>query len=185
MDAPALLDREGLFAVWRRLATGGEFGQWEPFELDERGEVVMNLQPSARRQIVLTDIFCQITEQIGHLAAMSVPVTTHSIGIRVPDVVWMPGDKWESFDRQDPMPFVPDLCVEVLLDSDRQRDMDRRIMAYLEGGADEVIVVRQSGQVEFWGTKGQRHGSMFGITLPLERTYFEEGGVSNRPGPRR
>jgi Uma2 family endonuclease len=137
--------------------------------LDAHGEAVTNSCPSARRQIVLKDIYCHLTEQIGHLAAMSAAVTTPSFGIRVQDVVWMPSEKWEGFDRDDPVPFVPDLCVEVLLDSDRQRDMDRRVTAYLEGGAREVVVVGLRGQVEFWGARGQR-----GITLSLDRMYFEE-----------
>jgi Uma2 family endonuclease len=113
---------------------------------------------------------------------MSVPVVTPSFGIRVPDVVWMPCDKWEIFDRDDPVPFVPDLCVEVLLDSDRTHDIDRRVNAYLEGGAREVIVVDQFGQVQFWGATGQRQASMFEVALSLDRMYFEEGGVAAVPG---
>src|SRR5258707_2248858 len=35
----------------------------------------------------------------------SAAVTTPSFGIRGPDVVWMPCDKWEAFDRDDPVPF--------------------------------------------------------------------------------
>ncbi|QCP51625.1 Uma2 family endonuclease [Trinickia violacea] len=145
---------------------------------------MLNRAPSARRQIVLTDVYCHLTEQIGHLAAMSVAVTTLSFGIRVPDVVWMPWDKWESFDRDDPAPFVPDLCVEVLLDSDRTQDIDRRVKGYLEGGASEVIVVSQRRQIEFWGARGQRQASMFGIALSLDRMYFEEGNVAAVPDVR-
>lgn len=87
MDSSTLLDGNGLVAIWRRLAAGTESGQRKSYELDERGELLMNARLSARRQIVLTDVYCQLTEQIGHLAAMSVPVTTPSFGIRVPDVV--------------------------------------------------------------------------------------------------
>jgi Uma2 family endonuclease len=86
-------------------------------------------------------------------------------------------DKWENFDRDDPVPFVPDLCVEVLLDSDKAQDIDRRVESYLEGGAREVIVVGQYGQVEYWGASGKRP-SDFGIALSLDRMYFDEGGVS-------
>jgi Uma2 family endonuclease len=121
---------------------------------------------------VLTDVYCHLTEHIGHLAAMSVAVTTPSFGIRVPDVVWMSCDKWEGFDRDHPVPFVPDLCVEVLLDSDRARDVDRRVDSYLEGGAREVIVVGQCGQVEYWGASGKRQASEFGMALSLDRMYF-------------
>ncbi|TDN70965.1 Uma2 family endonuclease [Paraburkholderia sp. BL10I2N1] len=184
MDAPYLLDSNGLLAAWRRLSAHAEFGQGERYELDEWGVPVANACPSARRQIVLTDIFCQVTEQIGHLAAMSVAVTTPSFGIRVPDVVWMPCDRWEDFDRDDPVPFVPDLCVEVLLDSDRAHDLDRRVTSYLEGGAREVIVVGRHGQIEIWGVKGSRQASMFGVALSPDRMYFEQGEIAAAPGAR-
>jgi len=179
MATPALLDRYELLAAWRHLTPHTEFVERYRYELDELGEAVLNPSPSARRQIVLTDVYCHLTEHMGHLAAMSVAVSTRSFGIRVPDVVWMPCDKWEGFDRDDPVPFVPDLCVEVLLDSDRTRDIDRRVQAYLEGGAAEVIVIGQRGETEFWGSKGQRQASIFGITLSLDRMYFEEGDVSS------
>jgi Uma2 family endonuclease len=178
MGTPALLDRYELLAAWHRLVPDAEFAGRYPYELDELGEAVLNCAPSARRQIVLTDVYCNLTEQIGHLAAMSVAVVTPSFGIRVPDVVWMPCDKWESFDRDDPAPFVPELCVEVLLDSDRIQDIDRRVMAYLEGGAREVIVIDQRGQFEFWGPAGQRNTSIFEVTVSLDPMYFEEGGVT-------
>ncbi|NMM03523.1 Uma2 family endonuclease [Paraburkholderia sp. RP-4-7] len=174
MDASTLLDRDGLLAIWRRLTATTEFGQREPYELDERGELRVSSRLSARRQIVLTDVYCQLTAQMGHLAAMSVPVTTPSFGIRDPDVVWVPGDRWESFEHGDPVPFVPDLCAEILLDSDRKQEIDRRVKGYLEGGAREVIVVSPRGQVEFWGTTGPRQASMFGVALSLDRAYFEE-----------
>ncbi|NPT58293.1 Uma2 family endonuclease [Paraburkholderia elongata] len=177
MGTPALLDRYELLAAWHRLIPEVEPAGRHRYELDELGEAILNPSPSARRQIVLTDVYCHLTEQIGHLAAMSMPITTPSFGIRVPDVVWMPCDRWESFDRDDPVPFVPDLCVEVLLDSDRAHDIDRRITSYLEGGATEVIVVGQSGKVEFWGAGGRRQASTFGIELPLDAMYFEERGA--------
>ena len=180
MGTPALLDRYELLAAWHRLVPEAELAGHHRYELDELGDPRLNPSPSARRQIVLTDVYCQLTEQIGHLAAMSVAVTTSSFGIRVPDVVWMPCDKWESFDRDDPVPFVPDLCVEVLLDSDRMQDIDRRVMAYLEGGAREVIGCGQQGQVEYWGATGQRKASMFDVTIPLDRAYFEERAAASK-----
>ncbi|MEP9322042.1 Uma2 family endonuclease [Paraburkholderia phymatum] len=120
----------------------------------------------------MTDIYCQIAEQIGHVAAMSVAVTTRSFGIRVPDVVWMPPEKWDGIDRDRPVPFVPDLCVEVLLDRSVCQDIAQRVSAYLESGAREVIVVDQLGELQFWGVDGARQVSSHGITLSLEPQYF-------------
>ena len=171
-----LLEQDGLVATWRRIHPNFDAGSLGCCELDGRGETVPLPQPSARRQIVLTDAYCQIAEQIGHVAAMSVPVATPAFGIRVPDVVWMPPEKWEGYDREgpDPMPFVPDLCVEVLLDREFPEDIGPRVMAYLEGGAQEVIVVDQRGELQFHGANGPQQSSGYGITLLLERMYFEE-----------
>jgi Uma2 family endonuclease len=169
-----LLEQDGLVATWRRIHPNSDAGSWGCCELDGRGETVPLPQPSARRQIVLTDIYCQIAEQIGHVAAMSVAVTTPSFGIRVPDVVWMPPEKWEGFDREVPVPFVPDLCVEVLLDRKYLHDIGPRVRAYLDGGAREVVVVGQHRELQFHGAKGMQQSSVFGITLSLEQMYFEE-----------
>ncbi|BCG05183.1 hypothetical protein PPGU19_097510 (plasmid) [Paraburkholderia sp. PGU19] len=175
------LERDGLVARWRRINPNMESGLRDPCELDARGDAVLYSHPSARRQIVLTDAYCQITEQIGHVAAMAVPVTTTSFGIRIPDVIWMPPDNWERIDRSAPVPFVPALCVEVLLDRDTRDDIDLRVGAYLKGGAREVIVVDEHGRVEFWGANGLQSASKFGITLSLEQMYFDEPAWSSIP----
>jgi hypothetical protein len=47
-------------------------------------------------------------------------------------------------------------------------DVDRRVNAYLAGGAREVIVVDRYGRVYFWGDKGPRQTSVFGLTLLLD-----------------
>jgi Uma2 family endonuclease len=113
---------------------------------------------------------------------MSVPVVTPSFGIRIPDVVWMPPQKWEGFDRDGPVPFVPDLCVEVLLDSDRPRELGRRAAAYFEGGAKEVIVVTPDGLIEFWGVEGRRQASRFPVALSLEPICCQRSVSVTSPG---
>jgi Uma2 family endonuclease len=173
MHTPIVLDCNGLLAAWHRLVPTAEGVMRERYELDEFGGVVASGCPSGTRQLAFTDIYCQLVDQMGHLAAMSVPVVTPSFGIRVPDVVWMAPEKWEGFDRDGPVPFVPDLCVEVLFDSGLPREMDRRVASYLEGGAKEVIVVTQDGAIEFWGGEGRRQASTFAITLSVEPVYCQ------------
>lgn len=173
MDTPVVLDRNELLAAWHRLVPTAEGVMRERYELNAFGEMVVNGCPSGTRQLAFTDIYCQLADQMGHLAAMSVPVVTPSFGIRVPDVVWMPPDKWEGLDRDNLVPFVPDLCVEVLLDSNLPREMGHRVASYLKGGAKEVIVVRQDGAIEFWGAEGRRQASTFAITLSVEPVYCQ------------
>ena len=140
-----LLERDGLLAAWRGLTANLTGDLCDGYELDERGRVVRNQPPSGRRQIAATDIYCQVTEQLGHLAGMSVAVATPFSGIRVPDVVWLPPGSCEGFDYSHPLPVVPDLCAEVLPDSLATHDVDHRVNAYLAGSAREVIVVDRYG----------------------------------------
>jgi hypothetical protein len=74
---------------------------------------------------------------------------------------------------------VPDLCVEVLLDRTFPQGIGPRIRAYLEGGASEVIVVGHRGELQFFGATGPSNTSAFGITLSLDRAYFEDIGPSS------
>jgi hypothetical protein len=69
---PTLLERDGLLAAWRGLTANLTGDLCDGYELDERGRVVRNQPPSGRRQIAATDIYCQVTEQLGRLAGMSV-----------------------------------------------------------------------------------------------------------------
>lgn len=64
----------------------------------------------------------------------------------------------------------------MLVDSDRQRDIARRVRAYLDGGARDVIVVDRFGWPEFWNASGRQAASLFGIILTLDQAYFEEDG---------
>jgi Uma2 family endonuclease len=167
-----LLEQDGLVATWCRINVGAEHSSAVCSEVGQHGEVVAFPQQSARRQIIATDVYCQITEQIGHIAGMSTAVMTRSFGIRVPDVVWMLPEKWEGIDRDLPVPFAPDLCVEVLLDRPTT-GIANRVNAYLESGAREVAIIRSRGQVQFYGTEGQRKQSIFDISLSLESIYFD------------
>ncbi|MGF6963864.1 hypothetical protein OKW43_000869 [Paraburkholderia sp. WC7.3g] len=107
MATPILLDRNELLAAWHRLVATAQHAMRDRYELNRFGEVVANGCPSGRRQLAFTDIYCQLAEQMGHLAAMSVPVVTPSFGIRVPDVVWMAPAKWEGLDVDTPCRLYP------------------------------------------------------------------------------
>jgi Uma2 family endonuclease len=181
MDA-IVLDRNGLLAAWHKLVPTADGVVRDRYEMNEFGEVVASCCPSGARQLAFTDIYCQLTDQIGHLAAMSVPVVTPSLGIRIPDVVWMAPENGKSSTAMDLCRLSPDLCVEVLLDSDRPRELGRRAAAYFEGGAKEVFVVTPGGLIEFWGADGRRQASTFAVTLSPEAFYCKGSAPATTPG---
>ena len=93
-------------------------------------------------------------------------------GVRVPDVVWMPSDRWAACKGQSPLEVVPDVCVEVLSPGNTREEIEKKIGAYLRGGAREVFVVGLKGEIEIFGPQGKRDASALGIALALPAELF-------------
>ncbi len=93
-------------------------------------------------------------------------------GIRVPDVVWMPAERWAACRAQSPLEVVPDVCIEVLSPGNTRQEIEMKIGAYLRGGAREVVVVGLKGEIEIFGPQGKRDTSALGIALALPPELF-------------
>ena len=164
------LQQDSLFAIWRTLAVRRDLAD-AALELSPAGDILVR-DEDPWHQIVETDVFCQLATQLGPRVALHLPVVTRSFGVRVPDVVWMPEEKWPDDDAEqgtNPLAFAPDLCVEVLFgNAVCAASLDSRTHAYLCSGAEEVIVVGANGTVEFRGREGVRRRSVFNVTLDLD-----------------
>jgi len=177
------LQQDSLLAIWRTLAVRRDFAD-AAFELSPAGDVLVR-DEDPWHQIFKTDVFCQLATQLGPRVALRLPIVTRSFGVRVPDVVWMPDEKWpddETEQGTNPLAFAPDLCVEVLFgNAVCAASLDSRTHAYLCSGAEEVIVVGADGTVEFRGREGIRRRSVFNVTLDLDiclLPYRRAGTVS-------
>lgn len=72
-------------------------------------------------------------------------------GVKTPDVVWMSPDRREKIEASgDPTPLAPEICVEVMSDSNTWDEMDEKRALYLEAGADEVWIVAVDDRVRFF-----------------------------------
>jgi len=140
--------------------------------MTERDEVVMSPRPSPRHQALASDVVFQLTRKLGVRAVQQAPVLTPEFGIRFPDGVWAPAARWAGLDLDKPLPFVPDICIEVLAAADRRFDVDQRIQAYIRGGAREVVVVGTSGELEYWTAQGQGRESCLDCSLILDQTLL-------------
>jgi Uma2 family endonuclease len=48
-----------------------------------------------------------------------------------------------------------------------RREIDEKLTAYLDAGAQEVILVELSGRIRYFGADGERAASGFGLSLTL------------------
>jgi Uma2 family endonuclease len=131
----------------------------------------MSPRPTNDHQRALQQVALALMRALGPLAVPEVSVMTDR-GIRVPDIAWMPQERWDQVRGQTPLPFVLDVCVEVMSPGNTREEMAMKSAAYLRGGATEVIVVGLKGETEFFGAEGERAASALGITLDLPASLF-------------
>ena len=162
MDAELVLDAPGLAQRWIELCNDPQSPDY--FELNQFGEIILSPRPTTRHQLLASAASYQLREQLGPEAAVEVSVVTDQ-GVRVPDAVWMPAARWDEAKLATPLPFVPDVCVEILSPGNTREEIAMKKGAYLRGGAREVITVDGKGQVEYFGPEGRREKSVLGLVF--------------------
>jgi Uma2 family endonuclease len=162
MDAELVLDARALTQRWLELCNDPLSP--DHFELNQFGEIILSPRPTTRHQLMASAACYQLRSQLGPEAAVEVSVVTDQ-GIRVPDAVWMPPARWEESRLATPLPFVPDVCVEILSPGNTREEIAMKKGAFLRGGAREVIVVDGKGQVEYFGPEAKREKSLLSLVL--------------------
>ncbi|HEX7935780.1 MAG TPA: Uma2 family endonuclease [Paraburkholderia sp.] len=185
MHAKDRLPASELLARWRALQNGDLAIETNWYELNERGDIVVTPPPTNRHQAIAGNIAFQLSSQLGLLAVQSAPVVT-SAGILVPDVAWMPEERWRAAIEcgDDPLPLAPNICVEVLSPCNHNLEMSRKIRAYLEGGSKEVILVGMQGKVRFYREGGESSTSSLGLSLVVEQLLVSASEKNRFNGPR-
>jgi Uma2 family endonuclease len=162
MNAPLVYPRltaAELAQRWRALLV--QPGLPECFELDQYGELIEMNPPTTPHQRIVRALILQIEAALAGEALPGIGVLT-SIGIRIPDVAWQ--KRWTNVD---PVTPAPTICVEVQSPENTRREISEKTAAYLDAGAQEVILVELSGRIRYFGADGERAASGFGLSLTL------------------
>jgi len=73
-----------------------------------------------------------------------------SDGIKVPDVVWISRDRYAPFRRAFSLPIAPEICVEILSNSNSRPEINGKMQLYFARGAEEVWLCDDEGHIEFF-----------------------------------
>lgn len=124
-------------------------------ETNDRGQIVLS-SPKAEHSDLQGRVLDKLREAGPQGRGMpEFPVATEG-GVKVPDVVWMPGGRLEEItETGDPPTRAPDVCVEVMSDSNDEAEMREKRALCLAAGALEVWVVDQDGRVRFFADEGR------------------------------
>ena len=120
-------------------------------ETNRRGQIV--LSPHSNRHSDLQAALFQLLQQHapdGHVSVEYALATPR--GVKTSDVVWMSlGRREEMRETGDPSTLAPEICVEVMSESNTEEEMQEKRALYREIGAEEVWVVGEEGGIRFFG----------------------------------
>ena len=75
-------------------------------------------------------------------------------GVRVPDIVWC-SDQFDALHgNASPLPLAPELCIEVLSNSNTDAEMSAKRGAYFAAGAQEVWLVADDSAITVYTREG-------------------------------
>lgn len=169
MNTNTLVTPRDLIQRWGELAQDEHSP--EKYELTEHGELVWSPRAETNHQRICALIAKQLAQQLGGEAPCEVGVLTRTAGLRVPDVVWMPQERWDQLSKNEVLE-APDLVVEVLSPGNRKPEMNHKIQGYLNSGVQEVLIVTVQGSLEYYRKDGIHSSSKFNLTLSLPSKLF-------------
>lgn len=150
-----------LVQLWRQLREDSDCPAH--FELSQQGEVVQRPSPTNRLQAILAFICEQLREQLGGHAFTRIAISTHGNGIRVPDISWLPSERYDDILAVGPLEACPPVVIEVDLSASAY-DVSRA-KGYLAAGGVEVVTIDRSGVAAFHRSDGTHAASNMGVNL--------------------
>jgi len=111
----------------------------------------------------------QLAQQLhGGEVLTEIPVQTN-IGIRVPDVAWGSKEYLEDNGDVSPARRAPEICVEIVSPSNSDDEIEKKIRAYLAAGAQEVWIVPEEGETQYFDASGEKPASKYPVQLLLPK----------------
>lgn len=138
-------------------------------ETNEHGQIVLSPHKNVHSflQTAVADLLREHIDRPGR-RGVEFAVETPK-GTKAPDVIWISEERLKSKPKDSASsPVMPEICVEVLSDSNTKAEIDDKRALYLEGGAEEVWIVSEDGAVTFYDASGRRSASKLAPLFPAQ-----------------
>lgn len=116
---------------------------------NDQGQII--LSPHSNRHSFLQDTIQQLLRRHTPDGSTSPEFAIATPrGVKSPDVAWISPERRRAMQETgDPTTIAPEICVEVLSESNTSEEMDERAL-YREAGAEEIWLVDSEGRVRFF-----------------------------------
>ncbi len=134
-------------------------------ELNERGQIIMS---------PMKVYHSAYQGEIGHLLRLLLnegrtlvecAINTRK-GTKVADVAWASKERFAIIKNETECSVAPEICVEVLSESNTDDEIKEKQALYFEKGATEVWICNRKGKMTFFNQKGKMKKSLFMPEFP-------------------
>ena len=138
-----------------------------PFKIELNAWGMIEMSPAstwhASRQ---TKVVLYLSRRLADGEILTEPAIQTVLGVRVPDVAWRSATALSAHGYVSPLPLAPELCVEVLSDSNSDAEMAAKRAAYFAAGAQEVWLVADDSSIVVYSKDGLQSASMIVAEAP-------------------
>lgn len=125
-------------------------------ELDQLGRILMTPHwpiHSELQSVIQDELSRRLT---GGRVVQEYAIQT-TAGVRVADVAWRSDARWQTIQAAGPGParIAPEICIEVLSNSNSDLEMAEKRILYFEAGALEVWLCEEAGRLRFFTPDGE------------------------------
>jgi len=134
-------------------------------ELDELGRIIMSPLKVAHSlyQGKLTRLLYQHLQQGEVLVECAIRTCK---GTKVADVAWAFNPRLQIIEKQTECLIAPEICIEVLSNSNSKKEMSLKKQLYFDNGAQEVWICDLYGKIRFYTQQNEIKQSEFAPDFP-------------------
>lgn len=135
-------------------------------ELNEYGKIVMSPQKvyHSACQGRISYLLQTLLKTVGTLAECAIRTRK---GPKVADVAWATGERFALIKTESECSVAPEICVEIISESNSMKKMDEKRDLYFEQGALEFWLCDEHGNLLFFNHSGQILQSAIAENFPV------------------
>ncbi len=134
-------------------------------ELNERGQIIMS-PVKAYHSIYQGEISYILRSILKKGKALVECAVKTRKGTKVADAAWASQQRLEIIKHETECSVAPEICVEVLSESNTDDEIQEKKQLYFENGAQEVWICTEHGDISFFYPEGEKEKSALAPDFP-------------------
>lgn len=136
-------------------------------ELNSWGQIVMS--PAKPKHAIFQGLILELLNSAidTGIAFPECPIETTD-NVKVADVVWASDERLDIIENEDVASIAPEICIEIISDSNTFKEMESKKDLYFEAQAEEVWFCDRDGTMKFYNRQGELQQSLLVSSFPKQ-----------------